>query len=266
MQIRLVALELSTAHLAECDTRTMVRVDIRGNLEDKTRELLLLGFHLTLLSLRRTGTGGYLHETVQQLLHTEIIQGRAKEHRRHLGRTVGFHLKLGIDTINQFKVLTQLCRIVLSHPVVKVGTVDINLHLIRHTLFIRRKEVELLFIDVIHTLELRPLVDGPGQRTDLDLEFLFQFIEQVKGVATFTVHLIDKDDHRRLTHTTDRHQLTRLRLHTLGPIDHDDGRVNGCQRSEGILGKVLVTRSIEDVDFVFDVFTIRCIVKFHYRG
>ena len=42
MQIGLVALELTTADLTEGDTRTVVRIDIGSNLEDKARKLLLL--------------------------------------------------------------------------------------------------------------------------------------------------------------------------------------------------------------------------------
>ena len=118
MQVRLVALELTAAHLTESDTRTMVGIDIRSDLEDKAREFLLLGFHLTFLRLGRTRTGGNLHETIQQFLHTEIIQCRTKEHRCHLSRTVGLHIKLRIDTIHQFKVLAQFGGIILPHSLV----------------------------------------------------------------------------------------------------------------------------------------------------
>ena len=75
MQVGLIALELTAAHLAEGDTRTMVGVDIGCNLEDKTCKLRLIGLNIALLSLSGFGTGGYLHEAVQQLLYTEVVQG-----------------------------------------------------------------------------------------------------------------------------------------------------------------------------------------------
>ena len=74
MQIGLVTLELTAAHLTEGNTRTVVGVDIGGNLEDKASKLWFLRIHITLLSLRRLGTWGNLHETVQQLLYAEIVQ------------------------------------------------------------------------------------------------------------------------------------------------------------------------------------------------
>ena len=74
MQIGLVALEFSATHLAEGDTRTVIRIDISGNLENETSEFLLLGLHVTLLSLGGLGRWGYLDKAVQQLLNTKIIQ------------------------------------------------------------------------------------------------------------------------------------------------------------------------------------------------
>lgn len=78
MQIRRIAGKLAGTYLAECDARTVVRVDIGGNLEDKTCELRFTRLHLTFFCLYRTGAGGYFHKTVQQLLHTEIIQAEPK--------------------------------------------------------------------------------------------------------------------------------------------------------------------------------------------
>ena len=75
MQIRLIALELTRTHLTERDTGTVVRIDVGSYLEDKTRELRFLRVHITFLSLRRTRTGSNLHEAVQQLLNTKVIQG-----------------------------------------------------------------------------------------------------------------------------------------------------------------------------------------------
>ena len=75
MQIRLVALELTRAHLTERDTGTVVRIDIGSDLEDKTCKLRFLWVHVTFLSLRRTWTRSNLHEAIQQLLNTKVIQG-----------------------------------------------------------------------------------------------------------------------------------------------------------------------------------------------
>ena len=73
MQIRLIALKFSTTDLAKSNTRTMIGVDIRSNLENKSSELILIGLYIALLSLGRLGTRSYLDEAVEQLLHTEVI-------------------------------------------------------------------------------------------------------------------------------------------------------------------------------------------------
>ena len=94
----------------------------------------------------------------------------------------------------------------------------------------------------------------------MDLQFLLQFVEQVKRVASFTVHLVDKDDDGRIAHAAYLHQLAGLRLHTLCRIHHDDGRVYRGERAIGIFGKVLVSRRVENVDLVV------MIVKLHDRS
>ena len=80
------------------------------------------------------------------------------------------------------------------------------------------------------------------------VQLLLQFVEQIEGIASLTVHLVDEDDDGRLPHAADGHQLAGLCLHTLGTVHHNDSGVNGCKRTEGILGKVLVTRGVEYVN------------------
>ena len=253
VQIRLITAELTAAHLTEGNTRAVVGIDIGGDLKDEACEFRFFWLHIAFLGLRRTRRGGNLHKAVQQFLHTEVIQGRAEEYWCHLGVSICLDVKFGIDTIDEFQIFTQLLSILLPYPLVEFLAVDIHFHLLRHTLLIGSEEVKLLLINVIHTLELRALIDGPGQRTHADLQFLLQFVEQVEGIATLTVHLVDENDDGRLPHTADGHQFTSLCLHTFRTIDHDDGRVYSRQRAEGILCKVLVTRGIEDVYLVFNV-------------
>ena len=120
-----------------------------------------------------------------------------------------------------------------------------------------------MFIDVVDTLELGPLVDRPRQRTNLNLQFLFQFVEEVEWIASLTVHLVDKDDDWRLAHAADRHQLTCLHLDTFGTVDDDDGRVDGSKCAECVLGEVLVSGGVEDIHLVLNIFTVRSIVELH---
>ena len=93
------------------------------------------------------------------------------------------------------------------------------------------------------------------------MQLLLDLVQQVERILTVTVHLIDEHDHRGLTHTADLHQLTGLRLHTLGNVDHDDDAIHRRQGAEGVLREVLVTRRIQDVDLM-----IRIIKRHHRRS
>ena len=258
MQVGRVAGEASGTNLAERHARTVVGVDVGGYLEDETGELGLLGTHLTLFRHDGTRTGGYLHKAVEQLLHAEVVQCRTEEHRCQLALQVVVHLELGIDTLYQFQVCTQLLCQRSADVLVQLLGMDVHLHLLGHHLFRRLEEVEVLLINVVHTLEALSLVDGPRERTHGDVQLLLQFIEQVKGVLTLPVHLVDEDDDRRVAHAAHLHQLAGLRLHTLGAVDDDDDAVDRRQGAVGVLGKVLVTRRVEDVDFIVMV------VKLHH--
>ena len=238
----------------------MIGVNVGCNLEDEARELVFFGIHGTFLCLDWTGTGSNLHKTVQHFLHAEVVQCRAEEYWRHFRIAVAFHIKLGIHAVHQFQVLTQFCRIGLTHLLVQFLAVQVHTHFFRHLLLVGRKEVQVVFINVIHALETHTLVDGPAERAHLYLEFFFQFIQQVKGIAALAVHLVYIDDNRGLAHAADGHQLACLRLHTLGAVHHNDGAVHGRKGTERILGKVLVTGSVQNVHL------ISLIVKLHHTG
>ena len=57
----------------------MVGIDISCDLEDKTRKLGLIGYHLSFLSLDGTRAGGYLYETVKKFFHAKVVECRTEE-------------------------------------------------------------------------------------------------------------------------------------------------------------------------------------------
>ena len=223
MQVRLVALELTRAYLTECDTRAVVGVDISGNLKDKSCKLLLLGLYIALLGLGGAGRWCNLNKAVKQLLHTKVVQGRSEEYGGHFGLAIGLYVELGVNTIHQLQVLAQLGGVLLAYTLVELLAVDVNLYLICYTLLVGCKQVELLFVDIVNALELGTLIDRPREWANLDFEFLLQFVEQVERIATFAVHLIDKDDNGCFAHAAHRHQFAGLSLNTFGTIHYDNG-------------------------------------------
>jgi hypothetical protein len=100
----------------------------------------------------------------------------------------------------------------------------------------------------------------------MDLQFLFQFVENIKGIAPFAVHLVDENNHRGVAHATHLHEPSRLRLHAFGRVYHDDDRVHGRQCAVGVFGKVLVSGGVEDVHLVgFPLVPVGQVVEFHDR-
>jgi len=257
--VGVIALKLAAADLAKCDAGAVVGIDIGSNLEDEAGKFGLLGLDDTLFSLRWAWGRGYLDEAVEEFLDSEIVERRAEEYGRDIGGAVSRDVKLGIDTADELEILTQLLRIAFAYVLLQVGGVDVYFNLFSHFLLIRDEEIEIVLVDIVYSLEVHALVDGPGEGAYLNLQLLLNFVEEVEGVFAFAVHLVDEDDDRSLTHAEHGHELACLGLDTLGTIDDDDGGVYGREGSESVFGKVLVAWGVEDVDLVVAV------VKLHDR-
>ena len=250
VQVGRVAAELSRTYLAKGDAGAVVGVDVGRDFEDEARELWLVGRHVALLGLDGTRIGRNLNEAIEQLLHTKIVEGGTEEDGCHASVEVVGNAEIVVNSTDEVKVVAQFLCIALAHVGFELAAVEIDAHFLRHALLVGLIEVEAVFVDVIHALETLPLIDRPRQWAHLDLQLLFQLVEQIEGVAPLAVHLVDEDDDGRAAHATDGHQLARLCLHAFSSVNHDNGRINGCQRAKGVFGKVLVAWRVEDVDFV----------------
>ena len=128
--------------------------------------------------------------------------------------------------------------------IIQVFCMDINFYFFSHYLLGRLKQIQLLFVDVIYPLKTRTAFNRPCQRTNIDNQFFFQFIQQVERIFCFTVHLVDENNNRSVTHTTYFHQLTCLRFHTLCTIHNNNNTIYSSKCTVSIFRKVLVSRSI----------------------
>src|SRR3546814_6756024 len=73
-------------------------------------------------------------------------------------------------------------------------------------------------------------------------------VEQFERGLAFAVDLVDEGDDRHRTQTAHFEQLERLRLDTLGGVDHHHGAVDRGQRAIGVLAEILVPRRVEQVE------------------
>ena len=152
--------------------------------------------------------------------------------------------------------------------VFKLGCVDVYAIFLSHALLVGSKEIECVLVDVIYPLEPGTLIYRPRKWAHLYLQLLFQFVKEFEWVASFTIHLVDEDYYRGITHTAHFHQFACLSLYTLRTIYHDDSRIHGGEGAICVFGEVLVTRCVKDV-YLIGCVPFGCrwweIVKLHNR-
>ena len=230
----------------------MVGIHIGVNLKYESCHLLLRRLDVASLCRRRTWRGCNTDKALQQLSYTKVVDRRTEEYGSKRTLKVGLAVEVVVNTLYQLQILTQLRSKLRSYIVVQFGRGDIaeihSLGVSRLTL-IGCKEREILLVDVVHALERIAARDGECQRTYTNLQLALNLIQQIERVLARAVQLIDKYHYGGIAHTAYVHQLTSLRLDTLRSVNNDDNRIYGRQRTIGILGKILVTRGIEDVDF-----------------
>ena len=249
VQVGLVPFEPSGADLQESDPVAVVRVHVRMNLEDKAGQLGLVGVDVALYGVRRSGRRGDPDEAVQQFADTEVVQCTAEKDGSDLPLPVALQIERRVDSLDQFEVIAQLlcegCDVLVDGGIVQP---DVDLFALGGLLVLGKEERKAVSIEVVNALESRAGADGPGEWTDLDLQLLFDLIQQVERVLARTVELVDEDHYRGVAHPAHLHQLSGLRLDAFGSVDHDDDAVDRRQGPVGVFGEVFVPGRVEDVD------------------
>ena len=161
VKVGLVADKLAGAHLAECDTRTVVGVDVGRYLEDEACELGLCGQNQPLLGFCGPRTGRNLDKAVEQFLHTKVVECRTEKYRGDLSAAVLLDVEFRIDTVDEFQVASQLIGFTFTDVGVEFCRIDVYGYLFGDALLVGGEEVELLFIDVVYSFEPRSLSYGP---------------------------------------------------------------------------------------------------------
>ena len=103
--------------------------------------------------------------------------------------------------------------------------------------------------NIINSFEAFPHTNRPRKRMALDIELLLYFFQKLIRISSFSIQLVDKADHGRISHAADLHEFLCLNLHTLYAVNDHNYRIDGRQSPVGIFREILVTRSIKQVDF-----------------
>ena len=121
------------------------------------------------------------------------------------------------------------------------------------------EQVHFFLLPVVDALEMMSGTDRPVNRAGANPQHLFNFIKKFIGVSCLPVKLIDKGENGNVPHHTNFKELNGLRLHTFCAINHHDRTVRRHQGSVGVLGEILMSRCVQNID------TLSVIVELQYR-
>jgi len=133
------------------------------DLEDEPAEGGFLGADQAFFGLGVTGGGGDAHETIEQFLDAEVVEGRSEKDGGQVALEVGFGVEGVVDAFNQMEVFAQTLGIACADVAFQFGTAHvIEGDRFRDGLFGGRVEVKFLLIEVVDPFETGTLVDGPA--------------------------------------------------------------------------------------------------------
>ena len=196
------------------------------------------------------GRGGHVQKFVQERLHAEGGQSRAEEHGALLSRPDLLQVELR-PCAQQLHFLLELLPLFLADELAHMGILQI--HLLRAASGFEGgvgEEQNLAAGPVVDPLKLLAGADGPVDGAGLDAQLLLDLLAQLKGVPGVPVHLVDEGEDGDVPQGADLEELSGLGFHALAAVDDHDGGVRGHQGPVGVLGAVLVTRGVENVDAV----------------
>ena len=187
--------------------------------------------------------------TTGQFAHTEVVYGAAEKYRSQFTAQISLAVEGFVHAVDQFDILAQpLC--ILSDIAFQFGAVEFYVDglCIGGQLLIGQEQRQVVFVEVVDTLECRAVADRECQRAHLDIEFLLHLVQQVERILCRAVELVDENHHRSRTHTADIHQPSGLGFDALRTVNDDNYAVDSRQGTVCILGEVLVTRGVENID------------------
>ena len=114
--------------------------------------------------------------------------------------------------------------------------------------------------EVIDAAKRTPHPDRPGHRHARDVEHALDVVEKLDRLTAVAVELVHEAHDRRRAQPADFHELDRARLDALRRVDDHQRAVHRGERAIGVLGKVFVTRRVEQIDQRAGV------RKLHHRG
>ena len=250
MVILCVALEFARADAHERQTIAVRLVHVRLDLEHEGGEVGGEGVDHARVALAREGRGGHAQKALQERLHAEVRQRAAEEHGRERAVSHGVEVELA-PRAEQLDLVGEVVAPFLPNEIDQRGIVQRDLG---HAGLLRVARVgevdDALLLAVVNALKFLAAADGPVDGVGVDAKLTLDLLAQLERVARLTVHLVDEGEDGDMAQGAHAEQLARLRLDALRAVDDHDRAVRRHERAVGILGEVLMARSVENVDAV----------------
>ena len=248
------ALKTTRADTHESDAVAVVLVHVGLDLEHEAREVLARRWHQLAGKLVgvRLGARRQAKELAQERLDAEVGEGAAEEDGRELAVRHGVEVELVTGAVEQLDVVHKVAVVLGTDKVVKRGVAQLGLDLgnllggVGVARAFKREHMTALAIE--HATEVAAVADGPVHGIGADAQHRLDLLHELERVAALMVELVDEGEDRDVAQGTHTEQLLGLRLDALCSVDHHDCRVGSHERAVRVLGKVLVTRGVEDVD------------------
>ncbi|OIQ77240.1 hypothetical protein GALL_410740 [mine drainage metagenome] len=190
-----------------------------------------------------------IDQRVEHLAHAEVVDRRAEKQRRlPPGQKLG--LVEGRRSFAQqrdfaLRLFVRLTEALHRLRIVQTGE---QFFVFAQTLFARTEHPHLIEAQVVHAVKITPHADRPGERHHRHAQVALDLVHQIERLPHLAVHLVDEGENGRVARAADLQQAQGLLLHAVCRIDDHQRRVHCGEHAVGILGKVLVARSVEQVD------------------
>ena len=233
--------QLAGAHAGEGDAVAVVRVHVRLDLEHQRRQAGLGGLHNARIGRLGARAGAVFHQPIEQVGDADLLDRAAEIHRRQVPGHEALHVELRQGRLHQLQLLAQR-----HHPFIGLRQ--------------RFGDMDLPLAQVVGAHEGRRPAHRPGNRRGIQRQRRGNLVQQRERVLRLAVELVDEGHDRDVAHAADLEQLARSCLDALGRVDHHHRGIHRRERAVGVLGEVLMTRRIEQVEHAIAV------LERHHRG
>src|SRR5690606_28234523 len=180
----------------------------------------------------------------------EVVECRSEENWRNLACLVLCDVEVTIGGLDKRHIFKKLRRGALAKCFYKCRVAQAVYYnaLGFDACSVGLEKLQVLFEKVENTLEPVAGAHRPGEWPNPNAKLVLDLVHKFERRPALAVHLVYKTNNRCCPHAADLYEALRLLLDALGGVYYKDTRVDGCQRTVGILSEVLVAGRVKDVD------------------